>query len=330
MANRLLLTENQIKQLKILPEDGMGYQIVNIEMNDGRLLNERIVLNSSYLKLNENEYIDPEKILRISINVNSKINQIPIQNMKKQRFYFNAQGNDDEAYRQAIQFACSFTKEDDEIKKVTLLIHRRNETGLFKNLFENDTIKQLFKGLTFNNCKPIFKFETTKTLNDDLATSQLVISCGLDAHNVFKLDNFNSVKVIIAIPWRIDLLIKWIKTWNPTELLGNQEAIQPYLEPSCIVRKALSDLNTSIVSKDIKHPLDKEKAKTYILALHNFESSLDPDVIGSYLIRDLEWKAKNANDIEKLIITLNNGKHFKGGERTKLKEYYNRWKKACS
>jgi len=45
MATSVKLTEEQISILENLPEQGMGYQIVNLTLKNGRILTDRIVLN---------------------------------------------------------------------------------------------------------------------------------------------------------------------------------------------------------------------------------------------------------------------------------------------
>lgn len=65
--NQLKLPKKISKYLENLPEHGMGYQIVNIEFFDGKILIDRIIFNSTYLKLNENEKIDPEKIKSVTL-----------------------------------------------------------------------------------------------------------------------------------------------------------------------------------------------------------------------------------------------------------------------
>lgn len=59
MTKKVKLLDTQIKFLESLPEQGMGYQIVDIELKDGKKLINRIVLNSTYLKVNDGESIDP-------------------------------------------------------------------------------------------------------------------------------------------------------------------------------------------------------------------------------------------------------------------------------
>jgi hypothetical protein len=66
-SNQLKLPTKFLKYLENLPEQGMGYQIVDVEFFDGKVLIDRIIFNSTYLKLNENEEIDSEKIRSIII-----------------------------------------------------------------------------------------------------------------------------------------------------------------------------------------------------------------------------------------------------------------------
>ena len=251
--------------------------------------------------------------------------------MDKQRFYFDIEGNDDEAYREAIQHACELAAKDKEIEKVILLIHTKRNTGWFERLFGRETVKSLFKGVYFKDCGPIFKFETKKTYSEGVyEPSEIVITCGLDSDDVFKIDDSYSVKAIIAIPWLRKHLQKWVKTWNPTELRGNQQSVVAYDEPTCIVKNAMKALTLSInMSTGISHSSDEDQAKTYILALYKYEPSLNADIVGSYLVRELNWETEHAKDVEKLINTLNNGKYFQGGSRKGLQYYYKQWKKEC-
>lgn len=250
--------------------------------------------------------------------------------MSKQRFFIATSGNDDKAYREAMQYACMLAENDMEIKKVVLLVHAKQNTGWFERIFGRDTEKQLFKGTTFKNRKPVFKFETKKTYKDSYTPSEIVITCGLDSDDVLPIDDFYSVKAIIAFPWLANGLDKWVQTWNPTEIRGNQQAAAAYPEPTCVVKKAMEDLTASInMSTGITHPSDEEQAKTYILTLHKYEPSLDVDIVGAYLVRELNWDTDHAKEIEKLINTLNNGKYFQGSRRTGLQRYYKQWKKEC-
>lgn len=67
MANKVRLTDEQINFLAELPEQGMGYQLVDIKFKNGYLLKKRVVLNSTYLQIEEDEMIDPKDFETILI-----------------------------------------------------------------------------------------------------------------------------------------------------------------------------------------------------------------------------------------------------------------------
>ncbi len=249
--------------------------------------------------------------------------------MKKQRFYVDTEGNDDEAYREAIQFACRLADDDPKITRIILLIATKRNTGWFERLFGEGAVKQLFNGAKFKNCRPIIKIESLQTFRADAVSSEIIITCGLDDKDVLKIDDCYSAKAIIAIPWLRQFLQKWIQTWNPADIRGGQTP-PSYPEPSCVVKKAMESLTSSInMSTGIHHPSDENRAKTFIRALHKYESNLDSNIVGAYLVRKLGWSANHAKDIEKLIDTLNAGRYFRGGEKTGLSNYYKRWKEQC-
>jgi hypothetical protein len=50
-----------------MPENGMGYQLVDIILKDGKELKKRIVFNSTYLQLIDNEKIMKSDIKTIKI-----------------------------------------------------------------------------------------------------------------------------------------------------------------------------------------------------------------------------------------------------------------------
>ncbi len=62
MKIKIKLLQNQMNLLQSLPEQGMGYQVVDITLKNGKTFYEKIVLNSMYLQMDEKETIDPNEI----------------------------------------------------------------------------------------------------------------------------------------------------------------------------------------------------------------------------------------------------------------------------
>jgi hypothetical protein len=68
MEYRITLNKDQIEFLSKLPEQGMGYQLVDLTLKDGRILKSRIIFNSTYLKLVEPEHVKADDIDKIELH----------------------------------------------------------------------------------------------------------------------------------------------------------------------------------------------------------------------------------------------------------------------
>jgi hypothetical protein len=66
-SKKIELQEAHAQHLSELPESGMGYQIVDITFKDGQKLRNRIVVNSQFLLVEDNENIDPLLIEEIEL-----------------------------------------------------------------------------------------------------------------------------------------------------------------------------------------------------------------------------------------------------------------------
>jgi len=66
-THTLKLPDTFINLLVNLPENGMGYQIVNVFLKSGKVLHKHKVLNSELLMLEENENISAQDIQKIEL-----------------------------------------------------------------------------------------------------------------------------------------------------------------------------------------------------------------------------------------------------------------------
>ncbi|MEO8087872.1 MAG: hypothetical protein ABI763_13695 [Bacteroidota bacterium] len=65
---KLKLTDEQMNQMLKLPEQGMGYHVVDIKLKNGTVLSERIILDSRYVQLNQDEKISAFDIETIQLH----------------------------------------------------------------------------------------------------------------------------------------------------------------------------------------------------------------------------------------------------------------------
>lgn len=61
------LCNKHVRYLMNLPESGMGYQVVNIRLKSGRLLRNKVVLNSEFLLLENGDEISQGCIKQVEI-----------------------------------------------------------------------------------------------------------------------------------------------------------------------------------------------------------------------------------------------------------------------
>lgn len=67
-THTIQLPERLVQQLINIPESGMGYHHVDIYMNNGIVLRNKIVLNCSILILEDSIQIDVKEIEKLIIN----------------------------------------------------------------------------------------------------------------------------------------------------------------------------------------------------------------------------------------------------------------------
>ncbi|WP_214071848.1 hypothetical protein [Mucilaginibacter sp. dw_454] len=245
-------------------------------------------------------------------------------------FFVDTEYNDDNAYKEAMKYACELADANASIKRVILLARTQNTVDWLERAFDTNTVKQLFKGMTFKNCRPVFKIETVKTYKGGYNAQDVIITLALDDEHILPLDDLYSTVAVIAVPWQKSGIQQYLNTWNPTDIRGGQPAVAALAEPSCIVKKALEQLTNSINrTTGINNPHDNNRAKTMVLALHKYEPELDEDLVSAYLIRELGWDTGHAADVAKLIAAKNQGRSFQGGTKTGLQHLYKAWKEAC-
>lgn len=245
------------------------------------------------------------------------------------RYYIDTEGNDDSAYKEAIEFACKYSKENNCEFDVILYALQSANIGWLERIYNRDIVKSFRNGHKLIGCNASIKIETKRTLKRRVGNSSLiVIAMGMKADDVFEIEDIDNVEVIIAIPWIRESLDKWVKSMNPIEMRGGETEI--FEEIDCLIMKALEELTNEInLSTGISHLGDADLAKTMIRTFFKYEMCPNADQIEGYLVSQLSWNAKGAKEFTDLIRKMNEGKYFKGGSKTGLQNYYKSWKEQC-
>ncbi len=242
-------------------------------------------------------------------------------------------GFNKDAYARAIVFANKLAEQDNDVKRIVCYIHTKQNIGYFEPFFDEGDINKLIDGNIHVRGFAVPMTIQTKITYDkskyNSSNKDVVVAFGMDLKELEVIDDYYCVKYIIAVPWLKDKTMPWIERWNAEEITGTKrDSGGAYV--SEIVKVAMKELSSIInMSTGISHPSDNERAKTYIRALHKYESELNAHSVVSYLVAELGWTSSHANDVGKLITTLNEGRYYKGGEKTGLQVYYKRWKEQA-
>jgi len=242
-------------------------------------------------------------------------------------------GFNENAYLQAFKFAIMVVKQQKDVNRIVCYVHTKGNIGYFEPFFDDKLIKKLLDGSVRVEPFPVpLTIKTKNTYSKSKYSStncDFVLAFGMDLEDLEVLDDYYGVKYIVAIPWVKDKTMPWVSRWNAEEITGKKEE-QTEEAVSDVVKVALTELTSSInVSTGIVNPFDNSRAKTYIRALHKYEPELKPEVVVSFLVTKLGWTSSHANDVGKLIATLNDGRYFRGGEKTGLQFHDKRWKEQA-
>ena len=249
----------------------------------------------------------------------------------KNRYHINTYGNDDEAYGEAVRYACDYANSNkNEEFEIIFLISKMGSTGWIERLFGENEAKDMINGVSYNDCRASIKTITQRNFSNYCSAdgSKLIVFIpGANMNKIRIVEDHFEVETIIAIPWLDSAIDDWIKGHYPQELRG-VENTKYCQELNPILKFALDNLTNSInFNTGISHPDDNYKAKTTVLVLTKYQNDLNASQIESYLV-DSNWKALYAKELCDLIRTIQSGKSFKGGSRSGLEQKYNFWKKS--
>lgn len=254
----------------------------------------------------------------------------------KTKYYADAYGPDLNALDACIRKAFELANSDDEVERVVLYSYTKNNFMQVDKIFGADNVNQMFsRPMKFRGCTKPIKCATEITYKKECeyrhTPKDVVICCHMDSKAVFKMDDYLTAKYIIALSWTMEGLKEWKTRWRAQNVLGPKADNEPKHEINPILSIALCEMdNRMFNTKSLAHPNDEETYKTYIRTIHKYLPEVTPSDIEDYLVTELRWENRDSSEVGKLLQRLKDGRTFRGGQKTYLKEYYNHWKQQLS
>lgn len=250
----------------------------------------------------------------------------------KTKYYVDAYGPDENALVACVSKAIEIAQLDDEIQRIVIYSHTKKNFMQVNKLFGVELVNKMFsKPVDLDGIRVPIVCATEITYKRECeyrdSPKDVVICCHMDSKAVFKVDDYNTAKYIIALSWTLDGLNEWKMRWKAQNLLSN-EINNVNLESNAIslMKTALNEMDVRMFeTKTLGHPDDVETCKTYIRTIHKYLPEITPIQVQDYLVTELRWKNKDAAEVGNLLQRLKEGKRFIGGQKNRLKEYYDRW-----
>lgn len=248
------------------------------------------------------------------------------------KYFADAYGPDLYALEACIEKAFEIAEADDEVERVVLYSYTKNNFMQVSKVFGDDYVDVMFtRPLRFNKCSKPIRCMTAITYKKECeyrdSPKDVVVCCHMDSKAVFKVDDYRTAKYIIALSWNMDGLDAWKKRWNAQNVLEKEMKEEPTIPHNSILMIALNEMDARMFkTKNLGHPDDIETCKTYIRAIHKYMPEVMPAKLENCLVTELSWENKNASEVGDLLQRLKEGRTFRGGQKTYLKDYYSRWK----
>jgi len=251
----------------------------------------------------------------------------------KTKYYADAYGPDQNALKACVNKAIELAQLDDEIQRIVIYSNTKKNFMQVDKLFGVENVNRMFSTpLVFDGIRTPFICATEITYKRECeyrdSPKDIVICCHMDSKAVFKVDDFRTAKYIIALSWTLDGLDDWKKRWNAQNVFSEEEESDKEKgTKTSLLEIALDEMDARMFgTKTMGHPDDVETCKTYIRAIHKYLPEASPSQVQNILTVELNWKSKDAAEVGELLQRLKEGRRFVGGQKTNLKEYYNRWK----
>lgn len=247
--------------------------------------------------------------------------------MKERSRYINPQLSNVNTNIDAVKFVQKIVIATPELTRVSIITKRLNQTqfleGLFSTLLKQDNIRSgtRFPGTDLNWIHSSIDRHTS-------IQNELVIVMGIDSDELLSFEDKLESKVLYAIPWLDNELLKWSKITNAIHTSTLVEVVG-FGAPPCVAQKALNSLNSINRSFIPLHNSDQARVKSILVGLLNGGVSLDEQEIEAYLYVNNGWDKRAIDILVNMLKDLRAGKRV-SGKVTPYGDLIKTWEKACS
>jgi len=247
----------------------------------------------------------------------------PPELMKKRLSYFiRAEGLDREAVRKGLDWLAQVSITRGYIAVAGL----RNLDGLIGNELGKSAVRDLKSaGKTLMLGKDIYVVTKLRPLPN--ADNGPLIAFYPYGRFLDSLDSIRNVMALLVVPWTMQEIDYWIRTWNAKELGAKNSRTGYKLAVSEAVEEALKDLVGRVNrSTGMENPADRDTAAQSFVILKEGGETYSPDEIKAWLVSKAGWRATHAREVAEVAAEVLLGKRLGSGTPAWPRDVLETWR----
>lgn len=155
------------------------------------------------------------------------------------------------------------------------------------------------------------RLKTQRTFQDGW-TSDIIMGVYVTRKMLNQIDSADDAAAVIIVPWVMDDVKEWRRTWNP-QVLGEEPAVTEKLIENPVVEEALKMLTDLVnLQTGLSHPSDKAAAVDLFRRLYKNQELYDPDSIRAWALRN-GWTPDGADQLRSVSQAILDRRPIRGG-----------------
>lgn len=252
-------------------------------------------------------------------------------NKNRKSLFIRAHGPDVDALKRALVWLGRLAETDSAKRKAAIAIYSKGQLSgtVIEPVLGTPACKALAKGQTVGFGNASLSLITAR--ERIYSWNGPILAVYPPKMLIDALDDLTGVTDMLVLPWTMEEIEFWIKTWGAEELGGTAPREEkPKLAP--VVVAALKNLTETVnLSTGITHPSDKMAALDTFRILVGHRVSYHPEAVRAWLVGQGGWSPRDADAVQEIAQGYLDGKRIRGHGR----EFWNdsiidRWREEAA
>lgn len=226
------------------------------------------------------------------------------------RWFIDSHGPDTSAFKTAFSWLLKRVAASPDNRRGLLVVHGKgNLEGTVEVVLGSAAVKKLGKDNKVEIRGNIIELMTERI--KPYAWSGPVLAVHPSPKLLDMVDSLSTPSAILVVPWIREEVEPWVQMWGARELGSSVKPVpQQFSNPT--VQAALASLTARVnLSTGIVHPSDRAAAVEMFRLLNTAGEDFDPTEVRSWLIAELGWQPRHANDVKDVAEGVLSGKKLR-------------------